>query len=279
MEKRKPEPRPTTDLVRRDVGGGIDLWVYRYWNEIPVAYSGFTKGIELGVQLSGEWEQAGEDGTLSPYANGAIFRMHAGKTYASRFSSPGKDSRQVGFIIDLAQTPELADLRGDLRFIGDAGVRDPKFTELAGDLARGAERDSFPSDEEIRRETIAYLKRHAEHLPRDPVLDAKRELEHYFDRELLIEHIAEAASMHPVTFARAFKRRFGLTPATYRLKWRLATAGRLVWARPELSIDEVAVECGFNSISFFHRAFLAHYRATPAQYARRAAITESQSSI
>jgi transcriptional regulator GlxA family with amidase domain len=71
-----------------------------------------------------------------------------------------------------------------------------------------------------------------------------------------------------VTFARNFKRRFGSTPAHYRLNWRLHRAARLLWSRAAARVADIAGECGFHHMSFFHGLFRSRFGMAPAEWRR-----------
>jgi AraC family transcriptional regulator len=82
-------------------------------------------------------------------------------------------------------------------------------------------------------------------------------------------HISDEAGLHPEKFARQFRATFGLTPAAYRIMFRLNYASRLCWSRPELSVMDVAEASGFRNKAYFHRAFLAAFRTTPREAKQR----------
>jgi AraC-like DNA-binding protein len=254
-----------TRYDRRDRAFGVVSWVYEYWNPEPIDHGGLANGLELGVQLRGEWLHHGSIGGRGLFGPKSAHHMNLGETFGVRFDGRADPGLQVGFAIYPQEMPEYADLAEELRFRPSRSV-DARFYELC----RWIHRDADARSDEVRREVVAYLERSCELAPRDPLDLAKRELERYFARELFVGHLAEAAQMHPVTFARKFKRRFGLTPATYRVRFRLHHAGRLLWSRPDLSIEGVANESGFNELPYFYRLFRTAFRVTPGAYRARA---------
>ena len=107
----------------------------------------------------------------------------------------------------------------------------------------------------------------------DLLLTAKAALEQSFEKDLLIEEFAAIAKMHPDTFSRKFKRRFGVSPVTYRVQCRLNHAAQLACMRPDLTIRQIAKMSGFHHFSYFHRLFQKHFGVTPAVYGGRRPTT------
>jgi AraC-like DNA-binding protein len=268
------DPRQFTRYDRREHGAPFVSWVYEYWNADVIEKSdGLGAGLELGVQLTGEWLQAGARRAKRSYGPGMIHRIDPGERYALSFTSPHARSVQVGFIVYPEQLGLCAPGE-ELRFAGDSGARDHELFEFSRSLHASATSDPV-LDEEVRGMLLAYVGRHCEKASLDPVLVGRQELERNLDRDLTIEDIADVAGMHPVTFARRFKARFGLTPVHYRLRQRLNHAARLTWSRPDLSIDAVAFDSGFTHLGYFHRSFRRFFGLTPAAYARGARATPS----
>jgi len=255
-----------TRYDRRDHGGGVVSWVYDYWNRAPIVHGGLAAGLELGVQLEGEWLHEGAFGGRALVGPGRAHHLNVGERYSVRFDGAATPGVQVGFAIYPREMDEYRALDEELSFQSSSHEIDAPLFALCRALA--ADRDLPSSD--VRREVRAYLERRCELGRPEPLLVAKRELETYFDRELCIRHIAEAANMHPVTFARKFKARFGTSPVTYRRYWRLNHAGRLLWSRHDLSIEEVAEQTGHSDMPYFYRSFRRMFGDTPAGYRARA---------
>jgi len=77
--------------------------------------------------------------------------------------------------------------------------------------------------------------------------------------------LARNADVHPVYFARAFRRRFGCSPGDYLRRCRMEQAISLLHDR-HMGLADIAAVCGFVDQSHFTHAFRRHYRCTPAQY-------------
>lgn len=65
---------------------------------------------------------------------------------------------------------------------------------------------------------------------------------------------------------RLFKEEMGVSFHQYCLRLRLEKAEELLLSTSDKIID-VALECGFNNISYFNRAFKAQYGTSPSEYA------------
>lgn len=264
--------REATRACRLTFGGGIVCWAYDYWNRAPVDHAGIASGLELGVQLSGQWRHAGRELGEDVFGAGEIHRINVGESWATRFASPHGTSRQVGFALYPADLPALASpADAEIAFAGDKGRVDRRLFELARWIAECADHPerAQPRASEVEAELLSYVRRTCVSRPIDPIVRARQEIDRHLGCELKMEHIAEIANVHPDTFARRFRRRYGMPPVRYRLKTRLDQAGRLLGCEPERSVASVAEACGFPNLPFFFRQFRRTFQCTPAEYARR----------
>jgi AraC family transcriptional regulator len=85
---------------------------------------------------------------------------------------------------------------------------------------------------------------------------------------LNIAEIAQRLGVHPVYFARAFRKVFRCTPGEYRMRCRLRDALQLVRgsSRP---LSEIALASGFYDQSHFSTAFREHFGMPPQAYRKR----------
>jgi PAS domain S-box-containing protein len=86
-----------------------------------------------------------------------------------------------------------------------------------------------------------------------------------FHRDLPVEVLARHVSLSPSQFNRQFKARFGVTPHAYLRQVRLAAACNLLSAS-ELSIAEVATQCGYSDQSHLTHDFVARKGMSPGRY-------------
>lgn len=86
-----------------------------------------------------------------------------------------------------------------------------------------------------------------------------------YTRKIKLEEIAEMANMNASAFCRYFKENTGRTLLQYILEMRVGYACRLLTVG-SMDISQIALECGFESITHFNRMFKAHTKQTPGQY-------------
>jgi len=85
---------------------------------------------------------------------------------------------------------------------------------------------------------------------------------------LSVAELAERAGMSERTFARAFLRETGMTPAAFVDAARVDRAKALL-ETSDWPLARVAERSGFGSLDAFHRAFLRRVKATPGDYRQR----------
>ncbi|NLR93623.1 hybrid sensor histidine kinase/response regulator transcription factor [Flammeovirga agarivorans] len=109
-------------------------------------------------------------------------------------------------------------------------------------------------------------------LTRDEILLKKiKEIieENYGDDQFNIDQIADSVNMSYIQFYRKFKLISGLNANKYLREYRLKKAAHLLEHDDALSIREVMYTVGFNSQSYFTKAFKKQYAVTPAAYKKQ----------
>lgn len=86
-----------------------------------------------------------------------------------------------------------------------------------------------------------------------------------YTRSLKLNEVAEMANMNATAFCRFFKETTGKTFLQYVMDMRTGYACKLLTIG-ELDISQIAVECGFDSITHFNRTFKLLIKMTPTQY-------------
>lgn len=80
-----------------------------------------------------------------------------------------------------------------------------------------------------------------------------------------VDDLADLAGFSKFHFARLFKQFAGMSCYEYLTQKRVVHAERLL-IQPDISITEVAMLSGFNSLSTFNRIFKAQKNCTPSEY-------------
>jgi transcriptional regulator GlxA family with amidase domain len=90
----------------------------------------------------------------------------------------------------------------------------------------------------------------------------------HLDEDLSVAALAARASMSERSFARAFRREIGQTPAAYVEALRVERA-RALLEDGAPSLESVARDTGFSSAEVLRRAFRRQVGVSPAAYRER----------
>lgn len=90
-----------------------------------------------------------------------------------------------------------------------------------------------------------------------------------------LEEVAAIAKMSPKSFCRFFKANTGKTLIEYLHELRIGEACRLL-LESDLSISEIAFDCGFNNLSNFNRRFRQLKQTTPRDFRQQFQIDPKQ---
>lgn len=100
-----------------------------------------------------------------------------------------------------------------------------------------------------------------------PVQDILDELDQNFSLEFSLESLSQKYHVSPSCLSHHFKEQVGLSPMQF-ITLRRLTHGQLLLSKTELSVQEIALRCGFNDVSNFIRRFRQQYGETPLQFRR-----------
>jgi transcriptional regulator GlxA family with amidase domain len=103
---------------------------------------------------------------------------------------------------------------------------------------------------------------------RAPLRDLQGWMADHLDEGLSVAALAGRAHMSPRTFARAFRREVGLTPAAYVEALRVERA-RGALESTDLPVEVVAHQCGFGTVETLRRAFGRRVGVAPSAYRDR----------
>ena len=86
-----------------------------------------------------------------------------------------------------------------------------------------------------------------------------------FSEPITLSEIAQTYRKNPKYLGRLFKREMGMSYSEYLISVRLLNAEEML-RKTDGKIIEIALACGFNSISYFNRAFIKKNGASPSEY-------------
>lgn len=87
----------------------------------------------------------------------------------------------------------------------------------------------------------------------------------HYSEPIALGDIAGAANISQSEATRCFKKNLDITPFNYLIQYRLEVAKTMLQSS-EMSITEIAMQCGFESVSYFDRVFRKYYWLTPKEF-------------
>ncbi|MEM1214951.1 MAG: AraC family transcriptional regulator [Bacteroidota bacterium] len=84
-------------------------------------------------------------------------------------------------------------------------------------------------------------------------------------QKLTIKELSQQAYMSESHFSRVFKQEMGCSPIEFINEQRLLLATQLL-TNARVSVTEIYLSCGFNSLSYFNRLFKRKHDLTPGEY-------------
>lgn len=93
----------------------------------------------------------------------------------------------------------------------------------------------------------------------------------HYSENITLDEIAESASISKSECCRSFKRTLHQTPFEYLMKYRIYSAAKRLGDRSvseDTAIADLALESGFNNISYFNKLFRKYMGCTPTKYRR-----------
>ena len=92
-------------------------------------------------------------------------------------------------------------------------------------------------------------------------------IQKHYDKEIALAELVECSGYSESHFCHRFKSVTGYTPFAYLNRLRVSKAAELL-VISDVKITEIAVECGFENISYFNRVFRKEMGMTPGSYRR-----------
>lgn len=96
---------------------------------------------------------------------------------------------------------------------------------------------------------------------------ARTYIDHHYDQPLTLDGISQRAGFSPYHFIRLFRAAYRQTPHQYLMQRRIDQAKALLGAS-DLSIQDICVEVGFESLGSFSTLFRRVTGLAPSTYRR-----------
>ncbi|WP_160685947.1 helix-turn-helix domain-containing protein [Clostridium sp. C2-6-12] len=84
-----------------------------------------------------------------------------------------------------------------------------------------------------------------------------------------LKYWADELNISTFYFCKMFKKTTGMSPTNFIMLCRLQKSKQLLTEKSELTVKQIALECGYPSISYFGKIFLENEGLTPAEYRKR----------
>lgn len=93
-------------------------------------------------------------------------------------------------------------------------------------------------------------------------------IEEHYSEKISLKNLAELTNQSLYNFAHSFKHCTGQSPLEYINQYRLSIAAKQL-ETTDNAIINIAIDNGFNNVSYFNRAFKAKFCMTPTQYRKQ----------
>lgn len=90
-------------------------------------------------------------------------------------------------------------------------------------------------------------------------------IQEHFRENISLEQLAASAGISRSEAGRCFQKYYSKPPMSYVTLYRLKYAQELL-AKSSLTVNEVAIQCGFRDSSYFVKVFRKHLGQTPSEY-------------
>ena len=102
-------------------------------------------------------------------------------------------------------------------------------------------------------------------------------LQNFSDGTFRQEKIAAHVGVSQVYLRRLFHKHYGISPNQFLTNERLRHSCELMW-NTDLTLEEIALQSGFSTLSYFCRVFKEQYEASPGEY-RKALMGSEKASF
>lgn len=92
-------------------------------------------------------------------------------------------------------------------------------------------------------------------------------IQNHYTSKITLKEVADSIHMSESNFCKFFKKATGKTFTDYLNEMRINEACRLI-TQTDHTINQIAFQCGFETLSYFNRVFLHKMKMTPSNYRR-----------
>ena len=90
-------------------------------------------------------------------------------------------------------------------------------------------------------------------------------MEKNYNKTITMTEMAGISSMSPRNLIRRFEQATSNTPLEYLQRFRIENAKKMLENKND-GIEQVAMKCGYEDMSFFRKVFKSHVGMTPREY-------------
>lgn len=236
----------------------FDLWAFRSdFRKSKLQWVAGREYHSLSLRLSGEvYFETNGHRIISK--EGSITFMPAGTSYRTEIPKEG-----TMMLIHFCTLKDNCDLQPAF-----FESQDQEVSHLFSQIC-----ESYAADGSTHNRCMALFYTLLDRLERPRVLaprrirDAKIQIDRCFAEPITIQALAAHAEMSEVHFRNEFKRHFGISPLSYLKKVRIENAKHLLHSGYH-TVTEVAMDCGFESTSYFSSEFKRMTGKTPSEYTK-----------
>ena len=85
-------------------------------------------------------------------------------------------------------------------------------------------------------------------------------------QDISLDKLAEILTINASYLSYIFKKETGSTIVQYLTNVRMEQACELLCHRPDLTMEEIALQTGYNSTTYFHKIFRSKFGVSPRQW-------------
>ena len=97
-----------------------------------------------------------------------------------------------------------------------------------------------------------------------PIDQVKKYLDENYQKDISLHELSRMIHLEKSYLIRSFRKKFDCSPIDYLIRLRLNRARDLL-LNTNMTVAEIAFDCGYHTPSFFIAQYKKHYHMTPSQ--------------